>query len=252
MCHSRAISHLQWRQSRGASWSQFCSPSSSEAKEDLPDVIYIRFRTVRFRRQSDNRFSGAAKNFGFTISLKKTRVLYQPPRRKASSPPHISIDGTNLNTSLTLIASSAVMPQSARILTIACPKPIVSLEDCQKGYDRVIRSASPPRPRYTGPSSFTPSCTVLRRGFFIGSRSGYLTIFTNAACAPSLALNGKTTCQTCKSSREPACPPWSPSCFRCSCDGLATSKGWKTFACPKLQRAPRRKAQSWCSKKALQ
>ena len=25
----------------------------------------------------------------------------------------------------------------------------------------------------------------------------------------------------------------SPSCFRCSCAGLATSQGWKTFACPK-------------------
>ncbi|WP_293703670.1 hypothetical protein, partial [Thiolapillus sp.] len=44
-----------------------------------------------------NRFSDAAKNFGLTISLKKTEVLYQPPPREAYSPPHISIDGTNLN-----------------------------------------------------------------------------------------------------------------------------------------------------------
>ena len=29
--------------------------------------------------------------------LKKTEVLYQPPLREAYSPPHISIDGTNLN-----------------------------------------------------------------------------------------------------------------------------------------------------------
>ncbi|WP_295438499.1 hypothetical protein, partial [Thiolapillus sp.] len=29
--------------------------------------------------------------------LKKTEVLYQPPPREAYSPPHISIDGTNLN-----------------------------------------------------------------------------------------------------------------------------------------------------------
>ena len=42
-----------------------------------------------------NHFSGAAKNFGLTISLKKTEVLYQPPPREAYSP-HISIDGTNL------------------------------------------------------------------------------------------------------------------------------------------------------------
>ena len=44
-----------------------------------------------------NRFSDAAKNFGLTISLKKTEVLYQPPPRVAYSPPHIGIDGTNLN-----------------------------------------------------------------------------------------------------------------------------------------------------------
>ena len=44
-----------------------------------------------------NRFSNAAKNFGLTISLKKTEVLCQPPPRMAHSPPHISIDGTNLN-----------------------------------------------------------------------------------------------------------------------------------------------------------
>ena len=44
-----------------------------------------------------DRFSDAAKNLGLTISLKKTEVLYQPPPRETYSPPHISIDGTNLN-----------------------------------------------------------------------------------------------------------------------------------------------------------
>ena len=104
-----------------------------EAKEDLPDGIYIRFRTdgslFNLRRllaraktieelitellfaddcallarteaalqHNVNRFSYAAKNFGLTISLKKTEVLYQPPPRVAYSPPHISVDGTNLN-----------------------------------------------------------------------------------------------------------------------------------------------------------
>ena len=42
-------------------------------------------------------FSDTAKNFGLTISLKKTEVLYLPPPRETYSPPHISIDGTNLN-----------------------------------------------------------------------------------------------------------------------------------------------------------
>ena len=44
-----------------------------------------------------NRFSDAAKNFGLTTSPKKIEVLYQPPPREAYSPPHIIIDGTNLN-----------------------------------------------------------------------------------------------------------------------------------------------------------
>ena len=80
-----------------------------------------------------------------------------------------------------------MMPQSARILATACPKPTVLLEDCQAGYGRVICSASPQRSRYTGPLSFPPSCTMQRPGFSIGSRSGYWSGFTNAACAPSLA-----------------------------------------------------------------
>ena len=44
-----------------------------------------------------SRFSDTTKNVGFAISLKKTEVLYHPPPPDACSPPHISIDGTNLN-----------------------------------------------------------------------------------------------------------------------------------------------------------
>ena len=43
-------------------------------------------------------------------------------------------------------------------------------------------------------------------GFSSGGRSGYWSGFTNAACTPSLATNGKTTCRTKKSTRQPACP----------------------------------------------
>ena len=104
-----------------------------EAKEDLPDEIYIGFRTdgsllnlrrllVRTKTTEElitellfaddcalfahteeaqqhivNRFSDAAENFGLIFSLKKTEMLYQPPPRVAYSPLHISIDGTNLN-----------------------------------------------------------------------------------------------------------------------------------------------------------
>ena len=114
-------------------FSIFFSIILREAKEDLPDGIYIRFRTdgslFNLRRllartktieelitellfaddcallvhtegaiqHIVNRFSDAAKNFGLTISLKETEELYQSPPREAYSPPHISIDGTNLN-----------------------------------------------------------------------------------------------------------------------------------------------------------
>ena len=104
-----------------------------EAMEDLQDGIYIRFRTdgsvLNLRRllartktieelisellfaddcallahteeaaqHIFNCFSDAAKNFGLTISLKKTQVLYQLSPREGYSPTYISIDGTNLN-----------------------------------------------------------------------------------------------------------------------------------------------------------
>ena len=79
-----------------------------------------------------NHFSDAAKNFSLTISLKN-----QPPPPEADGPPQISIDGTNLNT------VEHFTYQSARILTTSCPKPVVSLEDCQREYGRNTCSASP-------------------------------------------------------------------------------------------------------------
>ena len=104
-----------------------------EAKEDLVDSIFIRFRTdgsifnlrrllahtktievliVELLFADDcallahtqealqyivNHFAEAAKAFGFTISLKKTEVLHQPPPGGVYSPPQINIEGTSLN-----------------------------------------------------------------------------------------------------------------------------------------------------------
>ena len=115
-------------------FSIFFSIMLCEAKEDLPDGIYIRFRTdgslFNLRRllartktieelitellfaddcalpahkeealqHIVNRFSDTTKNFCLNISLKKTEAFHQPPPREAYSPPHISIDGTILNT----------------------------------------------------------------------------------------------------------------------------------------------------------
>ena len=70
------------------------------------------------------------------------------------------------------VASSPVMPQSAKILMTACPEPAVPLEDCQRECCRVIHSASPRRSRNTEPSSSPPSCMAKRPAPSIGSRSG--------------------------------------------------------------------------------
>ena len=144
--------------------------------------------------------------------------------------------------------------QSASILTTACLKPAVPLEDCQRQYFRVTRSTSPQRFRYTEPSSFPPSCTVQRPEFSTGSRSGYWSSFTNAACAPPLASNSKSTCRTKKSSRKPACPA------RVHLASCAAALGWPSHKDGRrahaqnslLQPASRKKARLWCSKKALQ
>ena len=154
-----------------------------------------------------NRFSYAAKNFGLTISLKNTEVLYQPPPREAYSP-HISIDVTNLNAVERFTYLGSVISNDGTVskdLDNRLSKASTSYERLSK---RVWQSHSlrlSSRPRYTEPSLF-PRCTVQRPGFSTGSRSGYLSRFINAVYAPLLASNGKATCQTKKSSRKPACP----------------------------------------------
>ena len=226
----------------------FFSIMLHEAKEDLPDGIYIFFSeqtavsstfgvsslaqkpsrnsslscclltTASFSPTEEalqlivNRFSVAAKNFGLTINLNKTEVLYQPPPRVAYSPPHISIDGTNLNAAEHFTYLGSVISNDATVskdLDNRLSKATSSFGRLSKRVwqSHLLRLSTKIQvSRYTGPLSFPPSCTVPRPGFSIVSISGYLSGFTNAACAPSLASNGKTTCRTKKSSREPACP----------------------------------------------
>ena len=145
------------------------------------------------------------------------------------------------------------MPQSARILTTACPKPAVPFEDCQREYGRATRSASPRNSRYTGLSSLPHSCTVQRPGFSIGSRSGYWSGFINAACAPSLASNGKIASRTKKPVSQPAQHGVHLASGAAALGWPRHKNGRRTHAQNSLlQRAPRTKARSWCSKKALQ
>ena len=147
-----------------------------------------------------------------------------------------------------------MMPQSARILTTACPNPAVPLEDCQREYGRVTCSASSQKSRYARPLSFPPSCKVQRPGFSISSRWGYQSSFTSSACAPSLALNGKTMCQMKKSSREPASQQRVHLASGASVLGWPHHKDgrWTHAQSSLLHWAPRRKTQLWCSKTALQ
>ena len=155
-----------------------------------------------------NRFSDTAKNFGLTISLKKTEVSHQPPLREANSPSHIGIDGTNLNAVEHFTYLGRVISNDATVSTDLddrLSKASSVFGRLSKRDGRVTRSDSLQRSRYRGPSSFPPSCTVQRPGFSIGSRPGYWNRFTDAACAPSVASNGKTTCRTKKSSRQPVC-----------------------------------------------
>ena len=62
-----------------------------------------------------NHFSDAAKNFGLTISLKKTEALYQPTLRVANSPLDISIDGTNLNAVEHFTYLGSIISNDARV-----------------------------------------------------------------------------------------------------------------------------------------
>ena len=114
-------------------FSIFFSMMLHQAKEDIQDGIYIRFRSdgslFNLRRllahtktteqlitellfaddcallahteaalqNLVDHFSEASKAFGLTISLKKTEVLFQPAPSQNYTPPHITVDGTTLN-----------------------------------------------------------------------------------------------------------------------------------------------------------
>ena len=143
------------------------------------------------------------------------------------------------------------MPQSARILTTACPNPAVSLEDCQREYGRVTCSTSPQKSRYMGPLSFTPSCMVQRPGFSIGSRSGYLSGFTNSTCTLSLVSKARLRVER-RSPQESQ-----PAQHRVHLASGAAALGYPRHKDGRrvhaksslLQRDPRRKGRSWCSRK---
>ena len=147
-----------------------------------------------------------------------------------------------------------MIPQSARISTTTCPKPAVPLEDFQRECGRVTRSASPQRSRYTGPSSFPPSVRCRDLGFLSEADQA-----TGAVSPTLLAL--QPWHQMARPRVERRIPQESqPAQHSVNLASSAAALGWPRFKDGRrshaqsslLQRTPRRKARSWCSKKALQ
>ena len=132
-------------------FSIFFSMMLRQAKEDILDGIYIRFRSdgslfnlrrllshtktmeqlimellfaddcallahteVALQNLVDH-FSEASKAFGLTISLKKTEVLFQPAPLQNYTPPHITSDGTTLNSVEHFTYLASVMSNDATI-----------------------------------------------------------------------------------------------------------------------------------------
>ena len=201
-----------------------------EAKEDLPDGIYIHLRTddslfnprrrlactktiedlitellfANDRALLDhtaealqhiiNCFSDVVENFGLIISPKKTEVLYQPPPLEAYSP-HISINGTNLNTVEHFTYLGSVIPNDATV-----SKDLDNhLSKSSSFFGRLSR-------RVWQSHSLRLSTKIqVYRAVVVP------TLLHGAKSwvpyrRQTLASNGKTTCRTKKSSREPACP----------------------------------------------
>ena len=181
-----------------------------------------------------------------TASLMQPRTLASPSvwrrlRYRATPPPpyekpalllrSASMAPTSVqrDTLLTRVTSSPMMPQSARTLTTVCPKPEVPLEDFKE-------SMAEPYSLYLSTKVQVYRTVVVATLLYRDLGSLPEAAQATWAVSPKLlALHpwNQTTCQTKKSSREPACPAKNPSCFRCSCDGLVTSQGWKTYACLK-------------------
>ena len=151
-----------------------------EAKEDLPDGIFIRFRTngslsnlrrllartktteelitellftdncaflAHTEKAQQHIVSSSLMqpiNSASPLARRRLRCCSKPLYDKPNNPPQISIDGTKLNAveHFNYLSNVFSMPQSARILTSACPKPAVCFEDGHREYGRVTHSAS--------------------------------------------------------------------------------------------------------------
>ena len=122
-------------------------------------------------------------------------------------------------------------PQSARILTTTCPKPAVPLENSKRVWQshslRLSTKIQVNRAVVVPTLLYSAETWVLYR-----KQIELLERFHQRCLRSILGIKWQDR-ESNEEACEPACPTWSPSCFRCSCAGLATSQEWKTYACPK-------------------
>ena len=161
---------------------------------------------------------------------------------------------TQWNTSLTWVASSQMMPQSARILTTACTKPAFLWKTVRES---MAESRAPPLHKDPGIHSRRRSRPPVRcRDLGSLSKADRA---TGAVSPTLLALH--PWYQMARLRVEGRSPEESqPAQHRVHLASGAAALGWpshkdgrRTHAQSSLlQRAPRRKARLWCPKKALQ
>ena len=192
--------------------------------------------TEEARQHSVNRFSDAAENLDPTISLKKTEVWYQPPPREAYNPPHTSIDGTNLNAVEHFTYLDSVISNDATVgkdLDNRLSKASSSFERLPKRVwqshslhlstkFQVYRAVVVPALLY-GAETWVPYRKQIR----------LLERFHQRCFRSIHGIKWQDHVSNKEVLKRASLPSIESICFRCSCAGLATSQGWKTYACPK-------------------
>ena len=144
---------------------------------------------------------------------RRLRCCTNPPPWEAYSPPHISINGTNLNAVEHFTYLGSIISNDATVSK--------DLDNClfkaRNSFRRLSKRVWQSHSLYLSTKIQVYKAVVIPTFLYsaetwvlyrkqIGSKSGYWSSFTNATYTPSLASNSKTMCQMKRSSREPACP----------------------------------------------
>ena len=142
------------------------------------------------------------------MSLKKSEVFYQLSPREVNSPPQIRIDGTKRNAVEHFTYLGSVISNDATVskdLDNRLSNTAVPSEDCQRVWHnnsfrlstkiQAHRTVAVPTLLYGA-----ETWVLYRKQIRLPER------FRKRCLRSILASNGKTTCHTKKTSRDPACP----------------------------------------------